>query len=193
MQEDSANADAKTGPWTVHARRTVYDSDWVRIHLLDLSLPDGQIARGWHQIDYPRQAAGIIPLRDDGKILLIDHYRFSTATRGWETPGGAIDQGEDPFVAAARELMEETGHAAKKIEKLCTYFPSQGSSNQVFNVFLATGVYRVSEPTDTNEVIGVRWFSVDALQQMIETNELREGMTLTGLLWLFNRQRTAKT
>ena len=185
MQDDSTAA-----PWTVHGKRTVYDSDWIRIHLLDLSLPDGQIARGWHQIDYPRQAAGIIPVGDDGRILLIDHYRFATQTRGWETPGGAIDPGEDHVAAAARELMEETGHAARNIELLGSYYPSQGSSNQVFNVFLATGVHRVGELSDVNEVLGLRWFTVDELQLMIQRNELREGMTLTGLLWLFNRQRS---
>ena len=88
--------------------------------------------------------------------------------------------------------MEETGHAARKFELLGSYYPSQGSSNQVFNVFLATGVHRVAEPSDTNEVIGLRWFSVEELQQMIDRNELREGMTLTGLLWLFSRGKTGE-
>src|ERR1700733_12247210 len=157
-------------PWTVLGRRTVYDSDWVRIHHVDLALPDGQVARSWHLIDYPRQAAGIIPIGDDGRILMIDHYRFATGIRSWETPGGAIDAGETGLAAAARELREETGHAAKQFEHLGLYYPSCGSRNQVFIFYLARGVHKVGEVTDTNEVIGLKWFTVGEVSQMIKQN-----------------------
>jgi ADP-ribose pyrophosphatase len=172
-------------PWTVLGKRTVYDSDWVRLHHLDLALPDGQTARGWHLIDFPRQAAGIIPVGDDGRILMIDHYRFATEHRSWETPGGRIEEGETGLEAAHRELREETGHAAAEMRFIGAYFPSCGSSNQVFNVFVATGVTKVGSFTDVNEVIGLRWFTPDEIRAMIGRNEIREGMTLTGLLWYF--------
>lgn len=173
--------------WKELSRRTVYDSDWVKIHHLDLELPDGQIARSWHLIDYPRQAAGIIPIGDDGRILMIDHYRFATGVRSWETPGGAIEANETGLVAAARELREETGHAARQFEHLGLYYPSCGSSNQVFNVYLARGVHKVGELTDINEVIDLRWFTIAEVDQMIQKNQITEGMTLTGLLWAFFR------
>jgi ADP-ribose pyrophosphatase len=176
-------------PWKILARRTVYDSDWLRIHLLDMALPSGGIAREWHLIDYPREASGIVPVGDDGRILLIDHHRFATQTRAWETPGGAIDAGETALEAAHRELREETGHAARQIQPALRYFPSQGSSNQTFNVFIATGVYRISAITDVDEVYGVRWFSPAEIVAMIEKREIVEGMSLTGLLWYFLRQK----
>jgi 8-oxo-dGTP pyrophosphatase MutT (NUDIX family) len=171
----------------VLARRTVYDSEWVRVHLVDLEYPNGEVAYGIHLIDYPREAAGVIPVRDDGHILLIDHYRFQTDTRGWEIPAGRIESGESPHDAAVRELREETGHRAREIMPLGSYHPSNGSSNQVFNLFIARGVEQSGEIEDTNEVMGAQWFSPEQVRQMIGRNEIGDGLSLTGLLWYFFR------
>ncbi|MGA2229965.1 MAG: NUDIX hydrolase [Tepidisphaeraceae bacterium] len=175
----------------ITSRRTIYDSDWLRLHHVDVRLPDGTVARDWHLIDFPRQAAGIIPIGDDGRILMIDQRRFTTGRRSWETPGGRIEPGETPVQAARRELFEETGHTAESIEPIGSYFPSAGSSNQVFNLFLARGLRRAGHWTDTNEVTGIRWFSRDEIREMILKNEMQEGMTLTGLLWVMFREGVA--
>ena len=96
---------------------------------VDVRLPDGSILRDIHLVDYKRQAAGVVPIGADGKILLIDHYRFQTDTRGWEIPAGKIDAGESAEQAATRELREETGHQAASLKFLGKYHPSNGSSN----------------------------------------------------------------
>jgi len=171
------------------AKRTIYGSNWVSLHHIDVRLRDGQVMRDWHLIDFPQQAAGIVPLGDDGRILMIDQFRFTTGRRTWETPGGRLDANENPLEAARRELREETGHAAETMEFLGPYYPSSGSSNQVFNIFLARGVKKVGEITDTNEVLGARWFTPDDVRKMINNHEIIDGMTLTGLLWVFDRLR----
>jgi len=66
--------------WEILAWRTVYDSDWVRVHQIDVKLPHGQAAPDWHLLDYPREAVGIVPIGPDGRILMIDPYRFTTET-----------------------------------------------------------------------------------------------------------------
>ncbi len=170
-------------PWQVLARRTVYASDWVNVRHVDIRLPDGHVLRDIHLVDYPHQAAAVVPIADDGKILLIDHYRFQTDTRGWEIPAGKIDDGETPEQAIARELAEETGHRAASFMPLGRYHPSNGSSNQTFHVFIARGVMRVGEIQDTNEVMGLRWFSPQKVRDLIARNEILDGLSLTGLCW----------
>lgn len=174
-------------PWQILARRTVYASDWIDLHQVDVRLPDGQMARDLHLVDYKYAAAGVVPIRGDGKILLIDHYRFQTDTRGWEIPAGKVDDGETPEQTVARELLEETGHRAGSLKYLGRFHPSNGSSNQVFHVFVARGVARVGEIADTNEVMGLRWFSPPEVRALIARNEILCGLSLTGLCWAIAR------
>lgn len=170
-------------PWQVLARRTVYESSWIGMQLVDIRLPDGQVLRDIHLVDYKYAAAAVVPVADDGKILLIDHYRFQTDTRGWEIPAGKMDEGETPEQAVVRELREETGHRAKSIRYIGRYHPMNGSSNQVFHVFLARGVVRVGEIEDTNEVMGLDWFTPQQMRDLIARNEILDGLSLTALCW----------
>ncbi len=170
-------------PWHVLSRRTVYASDWVDLQQVDVRLPDGQVLRDIHLVDYKHGAAAVVPIADDGKILLIDHYRFQTDTRGWEVPAGKTEDGETAEQSAARELREETGHRAELLKYLGRYHPSNGSSNQVFHVFVARGVTRVGEIEDTNEVSGLRWFSPQEVRALIDRNEILDGLSLTALCW----------
>ncbi len=174
-----------TKPWQVLGRKLVYDSDWIRMQQVDLKLPDGTVAREIHLVDYVRQAAGVVPVREDGQILLIDHYRFQTDTRGWEIPAGGMEPGESAAQAVSRELREETGHQAHEFVELGRYHPSNGSSNQVFHIFAAHGVERAGEIEDTNEVLGLRWFTREQVQALIAQNHILDGLSLTGLLWFF--------
>ncbi|MBI3914414.1 MAG: NUDIX hydrolase [Chloroflexi bacterium] len=170
-------------PWTVLARRILYASDWLDLQHVDIRMPDGSTLRDIHFIDHKKPAAGVVPIGVDGRVLLIDHYRFQTDTRGWEIPAGKLDAGETPAQAVARELREETGHRAASFQELGKYFPSNGSSNQAFHVFVARGVTRAGEIEDTNEVIGLQWFTPSALRELIARNEILDGLSLTGLLW----------
>jgi len=170
-------------PWTVLARRVIYASDWLDLQHVDLRLPDGALLRDFHFVDYKHNAAGVVPMGADGHVLLIDHYRFQTDTRGWEIPAGRLDAGETPAQAAARELMEETGHRAASFKELGKYFPVHGSSNLAFHIFVARGVTRAGEIKDTNEVSGLRWFTPVEVRDLIARNEILDGLSLTGLLW----------
>jgi ADP-ribose pyrophosphatase len=179
----------KPRPWQVLRRETIYDSSWVRLHRDDVRLPDGTVIDGHHVVDFPRPAVCVVPVGDDGRILLIEHYRFITDTTGWEVPAGRIDEGEELAQAAARELREETGYAAERLEYLGAYHPCNGSSNLTFHVYLGYGLSQVGELTDTNEVLRAAWFVPDEVWAMIESNTARDGLTLTALLWYFARSR----
>lgn len=170
-------------PWQVLARRVIYASDWIDLQHVDIRMPDQQVIEDIHFVDYKHPAAAAIPIGADGRILLVDHYRFQTDTRGWEVPAGKVDAGETPEQAVARELKEETGHCAAALTYLGRYHPSNGSSNQLFHVFVARGVRRVGAIEDTNEVQGLRWFTPQEVRGLIARNEILDGLSLTGLCW----------
>src|SRR4051794_24169262 len=107
--------------WDELKRKEVLDTDWFVIEQSDIELPDGSAGRGWHWIDFRTPAVGIIPVRADGHILLVNQFRFTTRTRDWEVPGGRVEQGEAAKVAAQRELQEETGHRAEQLTPLGHY------------------------------------------------------------------------
>ncbi len=170
-------------PWQVLARRIVYASDWVDMQQVDIRLPDGQVLRDIHLVDYKHGAAAVVPIGDDGRILMVDHYRFQTDTRGWEVPAGKIDDGEVPEQSAIRELREESGHRAESLKYVGRYHPSNGSSNQVFHIFIARRVTRMGEIEDTNEVSGLRWFTPQEVRALIAKNDILDGLSLTALCW----------
>jgi ADP-ribose pyrophosphatase len=176
-------------PWQVLRRETIYESPWVCLHREDVRLPDGSVIDGHHVIDYRRPAVCVVPIGEDGRLLLIEHYRFITDTIGWEVPAGRVDEGEELEFAAARELREETGYAAEQLEYLGGYHPCNGSANLTFHVYLGYGLRQMGALTDTNEVLRVGWHNPNAVWAMIETNQVRDGLTLTALLWYFARER----
>ena len=182
----------KPRPWQVLRRETIYDSPWVRLHRDDVRLPDGTVIEGHHVVEYPRPAVCVVPVGDDGRILLIEHYRFVSDTTGWEAPAGRVDEEEALEVAAARELLEETGYAAGKIEHLGQYHPINGSASQTFHIYMGSGIRQVGEPTDVNEIMRVAWFTPDEVWAMLDANEIRDGLSLTALLWYLARERVKR-
>jgi 8-oxo-dGDP phosphatase len=170
-------------PWQVLDKRPIYGSEWVSLAHWTVRLPDGRVIPDHHVVDYPHPAVAIVPVGDDGRVLLIDHYRFITDTRGWEVPSGRLDPGESVLVAARRELLEETGHAARRLRRLGQYHPSNGSSNQLFHVTVARGLVRRSEPLDRNETLGLRWFTPAEIRRLVVRNAIPDGLSLTALAW----------
>lgn len=173
-----------TKPWQILSRRVVYDGgEWVDMQRVDVRLPDGSVGRDIHLVHYKHPAVGVVPIGEDNGILLIDHYRFQTETRGWEIPAGKVEAGETPEQAAGRELREETGHRAALLKFVGKYHPMIGASNQTFHIYVARGVTRSGEIEDTNEVMGLKWFSRDEVRAMIARNEILDGLSLTALCW----------
>lgn len=79
--------------WTVHGRRSIYESSWVSLDLVDVELPDGQRFEQ-HVVRMARPVAGAAVIRDPGQVLLLWRHRHVTGTWGWEIPAGRIEDGE---------------------------------------------------------------------------------------------------
>ena len=170
-------------PWQVLEKKPLYQSSWIELHHWAVRLPDGSIIPDHHVLIYPYAAVGVVARDTQGNILLIDHYRFITDTRGWEVPGGKLDEGETVISAGRRELLEESGYSAETVTVLGHYYPSNGTGNQIFNIVLAEGVRCESEIPDQNEAIARRWFSAAEVRAMLKRNEIKDGLSLTALWW----------
>jgi 8-oxo-dGTP pyrophosphatase MutT (NUDIX family) len=168
--------------WTVHGERSLYDSEWMRLVLVDVEIPGVQ-RFDHHVVRYPQPASGTV-VHDPGRgVLLLWRHRFITDTWGWEIPAGRIEPGETPEAAAVRETLEETGWRPGALAKLGAYAPSNGSSDQIFHIFVADGATQQGEPTDIGESERVDWVPVSEVRSLIAGGQLTDGLSLTALLW----------
>lgn len=168
--------------WTIHGERSIYDSEWMRLVLVDVEIP-GVERFDHHVVRYPQPASGTVVHDPDRGVLLLWRHRFITDTWGWEIPAGRIEVGETPEEAARRETLEETGWRPGPLTKLGAYAPSNGSSDQMFHTFLAAGATHVGEPTDIGESERIAWVPVDEVRGLIAGGEFTDGLSLTALLW----------
>lgn len=170
--------------WTVHGERALYTSDWVGLALVDVEVPGG--ARfDHHVVRVPREAVGTVVFDPARGVLLLWRHRFITDTWGYEVPAGGVDDGEQLPVAAAREVLEETGWRPGPLTQLVRYHPSNGLSDQRFSTFAAAGATYVGEPSDPSESERVEWVPVPQLRELVRTGQVSDGMSLTALLfWL---------
>ena len=161
----------------------VHRSYLFEVQRLALELPDGK------QMDRDlvchRGAALVLPVLDDGSIVMIRNYRYAAAGYLWELPCGTLEVGEDIAVCAARELAEESGYTAKHIEKLGEFYSCPGYSNEVIHAYLATGLTKGKQDLEEYEDITVEVFSDAEVRRMAAANEINDGKTLStlGMYW----------
>jgi len=168
--------------WIQHGERSLYDSDWVSLRLVDVEVPGG--ARfDHHVVRLPRPAAGVVVADPERGVLLLWRHRFITGTWGWEVPAGGVDPGEDLAQAAAREVLEETGWAPGPLRRLHGYHPTNGLSDQRFELFVADGATYCGEPSDPGESERVEWLPVARVHQLVRSGGVTDGMSLSALLW----------
>jgi 8-oxo-dGTP pyrophosphatase MutT (NUDIX family) len=168
--------------WTVHGERVLYDSEWVRLTLVDVEIP-GEPRFEHHVVRMPNQASGTVVHDPERGVLLLWRHRFITDTWGWEIPAGRIDDGETPEEAAAREVLEETGWRPGPLRPLIAYQPTNGLSDQRFHLFVADGATYVGEPTDPGEAERIEWVPVEDVRRFARDGEMPDGLSLTAVLY----------
>jgi ADP-ribose pyrophosphatase len=127
----------------------------------------------------------VLPVLDDGRVVLIRQYRHAARQFLWELVAGRIDAGESPRKAAARELIEETGYRAKKFSIFMDFYPSPGFLEEKMFILLARGVSAGVATPEEDETIETNLFTRKEVEQMIQRRLIRDGKTFAGLLYYF--------
>lgn len=166
----------------MHGERSVYDSVWVSLRLVDVEVPNGS-RFDHHVVRLPQPAAGVVVADPDRGVLLLWRHRFITDTWGWELPAGRVDEGETTEAAAAREVLEETGWRPGPLRALHRYHPSNGLSDQRFDLFFADTATYVGEPSDPSESSAIEWVPYKDVRRLVLAGDVTDGMSLSGLLW----------
>ena len=168
--------------WTVHGERTIYDSEWMRLAVVDVELPSGP-RFDHHVLRMPAEAAGVVVDDPERGVLLLWRHRFITDTWGWEVPAGRVDAGESALEAARRETIEESGWQPGELTLMTRYFPANGTTDATFNLFVTTTATQVGEPTDPDEAARVEWLSWERVRAEISGGHVGDGLSLTALLY----------
>ena len=121
-------------------------------------------------------------LTEDKKLVMVRQYRKPAGKVMLEVPAGKIDKGEKPLEAAVRELKEETGYTAEKVEFLTEFYPSVGYSEERLYLYLCTGLTPGETCFDENEAIEIEEIDLDRLFKMAMSGELDDAKTIIAIL-----------
>lgn len=160
--------------------REVYKGKLLHVFIDDVRLPDGKSStREW--IRHPG-ACAVVPVFDDGTVMLVRQYRYPVRQIFIEVPAGKIDPGEPPLTTATRETAEETGLHAENMAYVCHFYPVIGYSDEVIHVFVAWGLSSEEIDVDEDEfLINMRVPFSEALE-MIRRGEINDGKTICALV-----------
>ena len=127
-------------------------------------------------------SAVIIPVHDDGTVVLVRQYRHPAVRYLLEAPAGTLADGERPEVGAARELQEELGLTAARLEKLSEFFVSPGFLEEKMWVFLATDFTEGNQKLDDDEFLDIVRLPITEALEMITSGEIQDAKTIIGLM-----------
>ena len=150
------------------------------VEKVKVRLPDGRET----YYDYVKHSGAVtlVPVDDQNRILFVTQYRMGVKGDLLELPAGTLEKDEDPAVCAAREVREETGMAARSITKLGEFFLAPGYSSEYMHVYLMTSLFPSPLEQDDDEFLQVSAIPVEKVWEMIHSNQIRDGKTLSCLL-----------
>lgn len=174
--------DAAMEPWKVLQEATLLERKWLRVRQQRVQLASGGVIDEFHLIDAPSWTA-VLALRDDGMVVLVEQYRHGLGGVTRELPAGVIDEGESPQEAAARELREETGHAADDWRPILSVQTEPVRHTSRAHFFFAKGARAVAAPTPMpDENIRVTLVPVATLLEDVDRGAMVHGMHIGAIL-----------
>ena len=170
----------KNSPFKTLASRIAWSCPWYSVRKDDIILPNG--SQGEYNVVQMPGAVWIIPVTSDGKIVLINTYRYTVDDWCIEIPAGSIKPGQSPEESAREELLEEVGGTAVTLEKVSQFYTMNGIGNEIAHVFLATGVTLGPPHHEPAEVMELQLTPISEALRMARSNEVSDGPSALALL-----------
>jgi ADP-ribose pyrophosphatase len=168
--------------------RNIYTGKVVILNVDTVQLPNG-VTIDLETIRHPG-AAAVVPVKDDGTVVMIRQFRHAAGGFIYEIPAGKLDPGEDPLNCASRELEEEVGYRASSFELLSSIFTAPGFADEVIHIYKATGLTKGRQQLDRDEVLEVVEMSLAQAITRIQDGTIRDGKTIVGLQAVYIRNMT---
>lgn len=163
----------------------VYEGRIISVDLDEVRFPDGSIGT-LEMIRHPG-ASAVVPLlgdpADDPEVLLIRQYRYAAEQYLYEVPAGRLDPGESPATCAGRELQEETGYTAERVEHLFTMYTTPGFTDEKIHLFLATGLVAGEANREADEFVELVPMPLSEALGLIERGDIQDAKTALSLLY----------
>jgi len=177
---------------TLTSTTRLYAGKVVNLDLDTVRFPDGSTGQ-LEMLRHPG-AAAVVPFLDppkdaDPRVVLIRQFRHAADGYIWEVPAGRLDQGEPPESCAARELEEETGMRARRLERLVTIYTTPGFTDERIHLFLADGLDPGAEHREADEFMELHTLPWSLVLAMVEGGEIVDAKTLVSLLYVQSFRR----
>lgn len=170
--------------------KQVYDGKLLKVFYDEVILPNQRSStREW--IKHPG-ACAVVPVFEDGTIMLMKQFRYPSRKIFIEVPAGKIDSGEDPSVTAKRELLEESGVRCENLVHVGHFYPAIGYADEIIHSYVAWGLTIEDQNTDQDEFLKPYRIPYQKAIQMIGSGEITDAKTITTLIqvkmwWINNR------
>lgn len=170
-----------SSPWTRLSRRQVYENPWISVREDQVLRPDGQPGI-YGTVHFKNMAIGVLPVDEMGRIWLVGQHRYPLDAYSWEIPEGGCPLGESAEETARRELREETGLTARRLERVIHAHLSNSVSDELGILFRATELREgpaAPEGTERLEVRRVEWAEAWG---MLERGEITDSLSVIAIL-----------
>ena len=157
----------------------IFSGKVVTVDIDTVTLPNG-VTVDLEIVRHPG-AAAVVPLKEVGTVVLIKQFRHAAGGFIYEIPAGKLNRGEDPLDCAARELEEEIGYIAGRLERLTSILTAPGFTDEVIHIYKATGMRAGRQHLDRDEVLEVLEIPLKEAIRMIEAGTIRDAKTIVGL------------
>ncbi len=160
--------------------KMIYDGRKLRLYKDEVELPDGR--HTFREVVSHPGAVAVVPVTEEGDVFLVKQFRYAIRSELYEIPAGTIEKGENPEQCAVRELREEAGLNAGKMEKLGQFYTSPGVMDELMHIYRATELTAPGyEPEEGIEVVKMK---LGQAIDKIKTGEIADAKTICGIFWV---------